>query len=157
MEFVENTTHLENLLKSWSIKNKKLWLEEMEMKQSVSDPCVFFNKETGSKSGRHVDDFLMTGTEEKLEEQIALMEKEMRLGGIVRLYKEGDRGVLLGIEVIKIKGGYRLQPTKQYIDSMLELLEMQTCKSISLPQSGHEEKQEDDEVQLSMRIGGSAL
>ena len=35
MEYVENTANLESLLKSWSIKNKKLWLEDMEMKDYI--------------------------------------------------------------------------------------------------------------------------
>ena len=37
MEYSENTTTLENLLKAWSVKNKKLWLEEMEMKEYLKN------------------------------------------------------------------------------------------------------------------------
>ena len=70
------------------------------------------------------------------EKQLKVMERTMDLRGIVRLYNVGSSGVLVGMEVAKIQGGYALRRDPPYVDYMASFLgseELEEAKPAKTP------------------------
>ena len=70
--------------------------------------CVFFDLSDGSKSGRHVDDFMISGPHAAVERQMDTTASTMDLRGVLRLYGNGFSGILVGMDNVKIVGDITL-------------------------------------------------
>ena len=62
---------------------KVLTEQELSLKQSKLDGCIFYNDEKQQRSGRHVDDFLIAGPRADIEKQIEHMTVTMELSEVV--------------------------------------------------------------------------
>ena len=61
------------------------------------------------KAGRHIDDFLVTGPEPNVERFLEQARDKLNMQDAVRLYKTGDEGRLLAMNLRKLDNGYSLQ------------------------------------------------
>ena len=126
---------LKGVPKAWDKHStQKLTSEPLNMKQSKFDGCVFYDPAHGRRSGRHVDDFLVTGPYEKLEEQIDMMQGDMKMGEVVRLYEFGDKGTLIGLDLEKIEGGFAVSRGAHYVRDMQDVLGLRECKTAATPE-----------------------
>ena len=75
----------------------------------------------------------------------------MDLRGVVRLYDVGSSGVLVGMEVTKIQGGFNLRRDPSHVDNMAALLGLEQAKPSKTPEAKGDTKQPGDDELLSAK------
>eukprot|EP00959_Pyramimonas_sp_CCMP1952_P398663 8353684-Pyramimonas_sp.AAC.1 len=80
--------------KAWDAHSSKLRTEDMQMKQSHYDGCIFFKIEGDfdQKAGRHIDDFLITGPMEQVNSFLEEAKAKLNMQDAVELVEDGDEG-----------------------------------------------------------------
>ena len=79
-------------------------VECLGLTQARADGCVFFDLSDGRKSGRHVDDFLISGLHAALEWHLRTTAFD---DGLARRGKTNDSsGILLRREIVRIDCGF---------------------------------------------------
>ena len=105
---------------------------QMCFQRLVSDPSIFYQKEADVIFDVHVDDPMWTGPPNKVEAAIRELEKWV-------LYKRGPTISMtewtkyLGQLWKRIPRGFAVRQSFAYIDSMLVLLGMASCKGCRAP------------------------
>ena len=136
--------------KAWDTHSVKVLTgPELNLKQSKLDGCIFYNNEDQRRSGRHVDDFLITGPQADVEKQIETMKDNMELSDVVWLNEVGSTGVLVGLHITKVVGGFSVQRSPEHVDNIVRELDMVGCKKVKTPEVKHEQPEEDDEEVLN--------
>ena len=122
----------------------------MEMEQSRYDGCLFHRFEPSreqveEKAGRHIDDFLVTGPESNVERFLAQAKDKLNMQDAVRLYKTGDEGRLLAMNLRKLENGCALQYKPFLIHEIATALELENTKTSLIPESISQKPQDDDD------------
>ena len=143
--------------KAWDVHSSKVLTGEMQMDQSRYDGCIFFRIGDGydQKTGRHIDDFLVTGPKEQVNSFLAEAKEKLNMQDVVRLFEDGDEGRLLALNLRKVEGGFALQGNPLLITDMAELLSMENAKTSEVPETSNAKKQPDDDEELD--ITGAAI
>ena len=124
----------------------------MQMKQSQYDGCLFYRFELErieEKAGRHIDDFLVTGPEPNVERFLEQARDKLNMQDAVRLYKTGDEGRLLAMNLRKLDNGYSLQGKPLLIHRIATALGMENAKTSPIPETINEKAQDGDEESLT--------
>ena len=124
----------------------------MQMKQSQYDGCLFYRFEQErieEKAGRHIDDFLVTGPEPNVERFLEQARDKLNMQNAVRLYKTGDEGRLLAMNLRKLDNGYSLQGKPLLIHRIATALGMENAKTSPIPETINEKAQDGDEESLT--------
>ena len=124
----------------------------MQMKQSQYDGCLFYRFEQErieEKAGRHIDDFLVTGPEPNVERFLEQARDKLNMQDAVRLYKTGDEGRLLAMNLRKLDSGYSLQGKPLLIHRIATALGMENAKTSPIPETINEKAQDGDEESLT--------
>ena len=124
------------------------------MKQSQYDGCLFYRFEPSQehieeKAGRHIDDFLVTGPEPNVERFLEQARGKLNMQDAVRLYKTGDEGRLLAMNLRKLDNGYSLQGKPLLIHRIATTLGMENAKTSPIPETINEKAQDGDEESLT--------
>ena len=126
----------------------------MQMEQSQYDGCLFYPLEPSrerieEKAGRHIDDFLVTGPEPNVERFLEQARGKLNMQDAVRLYKTGDEGRLLAMNLRKLDNGYSLQGKPLLIHRIATTLGMENAKTSPIPETINEKAQDCDEESLT--------
>ncbi|CAK0853161.1 unnamed protein product [Prorocentrum cordatum] len=137
--------------KAWDAHSSKLRTEDMQMKQSHYDGCIFFKIEGDfdQKAGRHIDDFLITGPMEQVNSFLEEAKAKLNMQDAVELVEDGDEGRLLALNIRKVTDGFTLQGNPLLITDMAKLSGMENEKTSEVPETSNAKKQQDDEEELS--------
>ncbi|CAK0870998.1 unnamed protein product [Prorocentrum cordatum] len=136
--------------KAWETHSSGVLTDEMHLKQSHYDGCVFYSAEGefDQKAGRHIDDFFVTGPKSQVEAFLGEAKEKLNTQGAVRLYETGDEGRLLAMDLREIEGGFALQGNPLLITDMAELLGLENAKYSAVPETANAKKQSDDDDDL---------
>ena len=139
--------------KAWDTHSSIVLTDQMGMDQSRYDACVFhrIKGECDQKAGRHIDDFLITGPKDQVEEFLSEAKVKLNMQDAVRLYKNGDEGRLLAMNLRKVEGGYALQCSLNLITDMAEMMGLANAKYSKVPETIGAKKQPDDDEELVSR------
>ena len=91
--------------KAWDSYSAGVLTNSMQMKQSQYDGCLFYRFEQErieENAGRHIDDFMVTGPEPNVERFLEQARDKLNMQDAVRLYKTGDEGRLLAMNLRKM-------------------------------------------------------
>jgi hypothetical protein len=149
--------------RAWQRHSTKVLVEELGMEQSHYDDCCFWEHGYGTdderqksvKAGRHIDDFLITGPQAKVDLILEKLGTHLNLRDIVRLYKQGDNGILLSMHITKVKGGYTLAGKASLIDDMSECLGLENANPVKTPEQADRHEQQGDRESLSTQDHGT--
>ena len=100
--------------RAWDTYSANVLTNSMQLEQSRYDGCLFYRFEPSREqveenTGRHIDDFLVTGPEANVERFLAQAKDKLNMQDAVRLYNTGDEGRLLAMNLRKLEKGYALQ------------------------------------------------
>ena len=140
--------------KAWDTYSANVLTNPMQMEQSRYDGCLFYRFEPSreqveEKAGRHIDDFLVTGYESNVERFLAQAKDKLNMQDAVRLYKKGDEGRLLAVNLRKLENGYALQDKPFLIHENATAFDMENTKSSPIPESISHKPQDDDDQPLT--------
>ena len=140
--------------RAWDTYSAKVLTSSMQMKQSQYDGCLFYRFEPSQehieeKAGRHIDDFLVTGPEPNVERFLEQARGKLNMQDAVRLYKTGDEGRLLAMNLRKLDNGYSLQGKLLLIHRIATALGMENAKTSPIPETINEKAQDGDEESLT--------
>ena len=140
--------------RAWDSYSAKVLTSSMQMKQSQYDGCLFYRFEPSQehieeKAGRHIDDFLVTGPEPNVERFLEQARDKLNMQDGVRLYKTGDEGRLLAMNLRKLDNGYSLQGKPLLIHRIATALGMENAKTSPIPETINEKAQDGDEESLT--------
>ena len=138
--------------RAWDSYSAKVLTNSMQMKQSQYDGCLFYRFEQErieEKAGRHIDDFLVTGPEPNVERFLEQARDKLNMQDAVRLYKTGDEGRLLAMNLRKLDNGYSLQGKPLLIHRIATALGMENAKTSPIPETINEKAQDGDEESLT--------
>ena len=132
--------------RAWDTYSAKVLTSSMQMKQSQYDGCLFYRFEPSQehieeKAGRHIDDFLVTGPEPNVERFLEHARGKLNMQDAVRLYKTGDEGRLLAMNLRKLDNGYSLQGKPLLIHRIATALGMENAKTSPIPETINEKAQ----------------
>jgi len=125
-------------------------LAQLGMDRSKYDGCVFWARPKATKAGKHVDDFVVTGPQEPVEELLKVMKDRPNLRDIIRLYREGDEGTLLSMNVRKIEGGYAVKGKDSLIVDAAEILHLEGANTVRTPENTNEKWGPEDDIPLGI-------
>ena len=91
-----------------------LALNEIFDWKARADGCVFFGLSDERKSGRQVDDFLISGPHASVD----TMASTMDLRDVVALCDIGSSGILVGMDIEKTEGRSSLRLLASHVDGM---------------------------------------
>ena len=95
----------------------------------------------------HVDDLLSVGKRKHLDNFFVQLEKTLKLKRVE--FIENDKSVLfLGDDITKFKDKITLKSKDAYVDNMLAMLGMESCKPTSTPMVRKESAANDDQEML---------
>ena len=97
----------------------------------------------------HIDDFLVTGPEPNVERFLEQARGKLNMQDAVRLYKTGDEGRLLAMNLRKLDNGYSLQGKPLLIHRIATTLGMENAKTSPIPETINEKAQDGDEESLT--------
>ena len=105
---------LKDAPRAWDTYSAKVLTSFMEMEQSRHDGCLSHHSEPlgeniEEKAGSHIDDFLVTRPEPKVERFLEQAGDKLNMQDAVRLYKTGDEGKLLAMNIRKLEKWYTLK------------------------------------------------
>ena len=102
---------------------------------SRTTACVYYNRKTGVKAVAHVDDFLLTGGREPLEQLRKELQEGFEVDGdIVGPADDEVRSAsFLGRSVRWTDAGLEIEGDQKVIRSLLEENEMQDCAGVEIP------------------------
>ena len=149
--------------RAWDTYSAKVLTNSMQMEQSQYDGCLFYRFEPSQerieeKAGRHIDDFLVTGPEPNVERFLEQARGKLNMQDAVRLYKTGDEGRLLAMNLRKLNNGYSLQGKPLLIHRIATTLGMENAKTSLIPETINEKAQDGDEESLTpSETSGHAL
>ena len=140
--------------RAWDTYSAKVLTSSMQMEQSQYDGCLFYRFEPSQerieeKAGRHIDDFLVTGPEPNVERFLEQARGKLNMQDAVRLYKTGDEGRLLAMNLRKLDSGYSLQGKPLLIHRIATALGMENAKTSPIPEIINEKAQDGDEESLT--------
>ena len=138
--------------RAWDSYSAGVLTNSMQMKQSQYDGCLFYRFEQErieEKAGRHIDDFLVTGPEPNVERFLEQARDKLNMQDAVRLYKTGDEGRLLAMNLRKMDNGYSLQGKPLLIHRIATALGMENAKTSPIPETINEKAQDGDEESLT--------
>ena len=121
--------------RAWDTYSAKVLTSSMQMEQSQHDGCLFYRFEPSrerieEKAGKHIDDFLVTGPEPNVERFLEQARGKLNMQDAVRLYKTGDEGRLLAMNLRKLDNGYSLQGKPLLIHRIATTLGWRTPKQV---------------------------
>ena len=140
--------------RAWDTYSAKVLTSSMQMEKSQYDDCLFYRFEPNQerieeKAGRHIDDFLVTGPEPNVERFLEQARDKLNMQDAVRLYKTGDEGRLLVMNLRKLDNGYSLQGKPLLIHRIATTLGMENAKTSPIPETINEKAQDGDEESLT--------
>lgn len=112
----------------WNIHLQKL-LQEMGLKQTQSNPNLFFSNNNGDHLfvGVYVDDLFVVAKDQKIFDEFFEV-----LGTYLQLNYSGHVKNYLGIDFIPIEGGIRLSQ-ESYINDLLQSFDLETIINKQIP------------------------
>ena len=125
---------------------KELTGENLGLIQARADGCVFFDLGDGRKSGRHVDDFLISGLHAVVKRQLDTMALTMDLRYVVR----HRASCLVNMKIVKIDGGFTLRWLASHVDGMAREFGVEKSNPSETLAVNSETKESDDNELLSI-------
>ena len=140
--------------KAWDTCSANVLTNSMQMEQSRCDGCLFYRFEPSrerveEKAGRHIDNFLVTGPESNVERFLELAKDKLNMQDEVRLYKTGDEGRLLAMNLRKLENGYSFQGKPFLIHGVATSLGVENAKTSLIPEAISEKPHDDDDQPLT--------
>ena len=140
--------------RAWDTYSASVFTNSMQMEQSRYDGCLFYRFEphrerVEEKAGRHIDDFLVTGPEPNVDRFLTQARDKLNMQDSVRLYKTGDEGRLLAMNLRTLENGNALQGKPFLIHTTATALGMDNAKTSLIPESISEKPQDDDNDPLT--------
>ena len=113
-EAVSASPGLKGAPRAWNTYSAHVLSSSMEREQSRYDGCLFYRLEPRrecieEKTGRHIDDFLVTGLEPNVERFLAQARDKLNMPDAVHLYTAGDEGSLLAMNFRKLENSYSVK------------------------------------------------
>ena len=126
--------------RAWKTHIANVLTNSMQMEQSLYDGCLFCRLEPSrerieEKAGRHIDDFLVTVPESNVERFLEQAQDKLNIQDAGRLYKTGDEGRLLAMNLRKLDNGYSLQGEPLHIHGIATALGMENATTSLIPET----------------------
>ena len=119
---------LKQAAREWN-ENISNFIQNMGFKRLISEPCMFV-KYKGSKVvciiSVYVDDFLVTGTDEEIENSVKLLKEKYTITDV------GDANFIIGIKIDRIGNGYLLHQ-ERYLMDILDKFGLSNCRYSKIP------------------------
>ena len=121
--------------RAWDTYRAKVLTSSMQMKQSQYDGCLFCRFEPSQerieeKAGRHIDDFFVTEPERNVEGFLEQARGKLNMQDAVRLYKTGDEGGFLAMNLRKLDTGARCTENLFSFTELPQHSEWRTLKQV---------------------------
>ena len=107
LEAVSAFPNLKGAPRAWDTYSANVLTNSMQMEQSQYDGSFFYRLEPSGesieeKAGRHINDFLVTGPKPNVERFLEQARDKLNMQDAVRLYKTGDEGGLMAMNLRKL-------------------------------------------------------
>ena len=104
----------------------------LNFRRSRVDPCLWTNSTTGVRTGRHMDDFIMTGPIEAVQAVMKYLERvaQLKITGVLDQFGKQTR--FLGSFITTVQGGYTIQTDTEILLAGLRDLNLEHCKPSKL-------------------------
>lgn len=110
----------------WNMKLSNI-LKEMGIKQSKTDPCVYYNTDMGIYITVWVDDIIIFSAKDEIKNKIKIeLQQKLNMKDL------GEASQCVGLNMTR-KGGSIMLDQEKYIKEILSRFNMSDCKSIKTP------------------------